>query len=93
MSAFQIGGSPFRPMSDVTASKKPKAKETAQNDAPPKGAFDTVSVSHNRLAAMPRMGSVSGNTAQHVQGGTVESMLRDSAAELDDYFSKAYGFE
>ena len=92
MSAFKIGGSPFRPTSDITAGKKPKSKETAQSDAPSKSAFDTASVHPNRLAVMPRMSTVSGNTAQHVQGGTVESMLRDSAAELDDYFSRAYGF-
>lgn len=80
MSAFKIGGAPFRPASEVTAGRKPKTKESAQTAEPAKSGFDTADVNPNRLAVMPRMSTVGGNTARHVQGGTVESMLRDSAA-------------
>ncbi len=93
MSAFKIGGSPLRPTPEVAGVKKPKAKETAHAAAPSKGGFDTASVDPNRLAVMPRMSTVSSGSAQRVQGQTVESLLRDSAAELDDYFTTAYGFK
>ncbi|MBE7003967.1 MAG: hypothetical protein E7425_06745 [Ruminococcaceae bacterium] len=94
MSAFKIGGFPSRPTSEIAGSKKLKAKETAQQSAAPtKSAFDTASVNPNRLAVMPRMSTITSGSAQQIKSETVESMLRDSAAELDDYFTKAYGFE
>ena len=55
--------------------------------------LDTASVNPNRLAVMPRMSAISSGGAQQIKSETVESMLRDSAAELDDYFTKAYGFD
>ncbi len=92
MSAFQIGNSPFRPTQGVTGGKKPerKAEETA---APRKGSFDQGSFHANPLAVMPRMSALGGQTAQLERGEAVESLLRDSSAELDDYFTKAYGFK
>jgi hypothetical protein len=39
------------------------------------------------------MSTVSGESAQHVQGEAVEALLRGAAKELDDYFSSAYGFQ
>lgn len=94
MSAFKIGGFPTRPTNGITGGGKLKEKESAQQSAAPsKGAFDTASVNPNRLAVMPRMSSISSGGAQHVKSETVESMLRDGAAELDEYFSKAYGFD
>lgn len=92
MFSFKIGGSPVRPTSDAAAGKKLKTKETAQAAEPSRSGFDTAVVNTQRLTVMPRMSTVNGNSAQHVQGETVESMLRDSAKELDDYFSRAYGF-
>ena len=64
-----------------------------RNSAPPRAGFDTASVDPNRLAVMPRISSVGGNSSQRVQGETVEALLRDSAAELDDFFTSAYGFK
>lgn len=93
MSAFKIGGSPFRPASEITGSKKVKTTEAAPGAAPSKGGFDTASVNPNRLAVMPRMSAVGGNSVQHMRGETVETMLRESAQELDDYFTRAYGFD
>ncbi|MBE7005052.1 MAG: hypothetical protein E7425_12400 [Ruminococcaceae bacterium] len=93
MSAFKIGGSPFRPASEISSAKKLKAKETSHSAAPSRGGFDTASVNPNRLAVMPRMSTVSGESAQHVQGEAVEALLRGAAKELDDYFSSAYGFQ
>lgn len=94
MSTFKIGGFSTRPASEITGSKKLKGKEsTQQSAAPSKGAFDTASVNPNRLAVMPRMSAISSGGAQQIKSETVESMLRDSAAELDDYFTKAYGFD
>ena len=94
MSALKIGGFPTRPASEITGSKKLKGKEsTQQSAAPSKGAFDTASVSPNRLAVMPRLSTITSGGAQQLKSETVESVLRDSAAELDDYFIKAYGFD
>lgn len=93
MSAFKIGDSPFRPTGGVSNSKKPEPKAEEKAAAPLKGAYDMVNVRANRLAAMPRMGAVGRQSAQHVRGGAVESLLKESAAELDDYFTGAYGFD
>ena len=91
MSAFKIGGSLFRPASGVSNSKKPEAKEPVKSAGPPKGGYDTVKL--NRLAVMPRMSSLDGQSAERLQSGTVESLLKESTEELDDYFAKAYGFK
>lgn len=94
MTAFKIGGSPLRPTPEAGGVKKAKTVEQAQSGAAPaKGGFDTANVDPNRLALMPRMSKVGGESAQCVKGEAVESLLRDAAKELDDYFSKAYGFE
>ncbi|MBE7007929.1 MAG: hypothetical protein E7422_02080 [Ruminococcaceae bacterium] len=92
MSPFKIGDSQFRPVSNVSG-KKLKEKEAPQSAPPSKSAFDTASVNSNRLAVMPRMSTVGGQDAQHVQSKTVESLLKDSAAELDEFFAKGYGFD
>ena len=93
MSAFRIGGFSFRPASGVAAEKKVKPQETAQSEAPRKGAFDTANVNAGPLAVMPRMSAVGDSAARQVKGGAVETLLRDSAEELDGYFARAYGFE
>ncbi len=93
MSAFRIGGFSFRPASGVAAEKKVKPQETAQSEAPRKGGFDTANVNAGPLAVMPRMGAVGDSAAQQAKGSAVETLLRDSAAELDDYFAGAYGFD
>ncbi len=94
MSAFKIGGSPFRSPSGVAGGKRPESKVKPESAAPAsKNAYDTASFQTNRLAVMPRMSTVGGPSAQRVPGEAVESLLRDSAAELDDYFTKAYGFD
>lgn len=93
MSAFTIGESPFRPAAGVTGSRKPQEKEAPQNGAAPaRASFDTATITPGALAAMPRLGAVGGQDAQRVQSETVEGLLRDSAAELDDFFTGAYGF-
>lgn len=93
MTAFKIEGSSFKPTGGISKNKKPEAKKEGESAAQSRGAYDTVRFRDNRLAVMPRMSAVSGNTTRHVQGETVESLLKDSAAELDDYFSQAYGFK
>lgn len=93
MSIFQIGGSLFRPTNGVTNSKKPEKKPEEKDVELSKSAYDSVKFRDNPLAAMPRMSTVSGESAQRMRGETVESLLKDSATELDDYFSKAYGFK
>lgn len=93
MSAFKIGGFSFRSANGVSNVKKPENKAEEKDASPSQGKVDSVELRANRLAVMPRMSTISGQTAQHVQGETMESLLKDSAAELDDYFSKAYGFD
>lgn len=93
MTAYKIGGPSFRPAQGVSKSKKPAAKPDETGAAPVKSGLDSMEHRANPLAVMPRMSGVGAQTAQHVQGGTVESMLRDQASELDDYFSGAYGFK
>ena len=92
MSAFKIGGSRFSPASGVSGPrKKETAKAAAEQSAQPKsGGFDTVKL--NKIAVMPRMSAASGQSAERLRGEAVESLLRADAAELDDYFSEAYGF-
>lgn len=94
MSAFKIGGSPFRPANGVSNTQKPEKKVGETGTAAAKnGEFDTVNFRANRLAVMPRMSSLGTQSAQQAQGKAVESLLKDSAAELDDYFAGAYGFK
>lgn len=93
MSPIKIGSSQFRPTSEITGGKKPAAAKEAAVEAPRQGEYDTASVNPNRLAVMPRMSTAGSGSAQSLKGSTVESLLRDSARELDDYFSSAYGFK
>lgn len=96
MSAFKIGGSPFRPANGVSGGKKPEAAKADGSVAAPSpkgGAYDTLRLRDNPLAVMPRMSSVGRESAQQVQSKTVESLLKDSSAELDGYFASAYGFK
>lgn len=92
MSVFKIGGSQFRPTGGVSggreAEKKPEEKSAAS-----KSGYDTVKFRDNRLAVMPRMSAVGGESSQRLRGETVETLLKASAPELDDYFSRAYGFD
>ena len=90
MSAFKIGGSLFRPSPGVSGGKKQEGKAPAENAAPQKNGFDTVKL--NKLAVMPRMSSMTGQGAERLQSEAVEALLKDSAAEMDDYFTEAYGF-
>lgn len=97
MTAFKIGSSPIKPANGAAGAKKlEKAapeKIAPEKAAPVRAGFDTANVDPNRLAVMPRMSALGGESAQRVKGGAVESLLRGSAAEMDDYFSRAYGFE
>lgn len=92
MSAFKIGGFSFRPTHGVSNVKKADSKAIERSEELSRSKADSMELRPNRLAVMPRMSTISGQTTQHLQSGTVESLLKDSAAELDDYFSKAYGF-
>ena len=93
MSALKIGGFLFRPAGGAASGKKPEAKAEKKADAPSKGGYDTVNFRSDRLAVMPRMSTISGQATQHLRGEAMESLLRESASELDDYFSGAYGFD
>lgn len=93
MSAFKIGGSPFRPASGVGGGRKTEKKSAMQGAAPAKSGFDRALLQHSPTAVMPRMGMVLGQDMQHVQGEAVETLLRGSAAELNGYFTKALGFD
>lgn len=93
MSAFKIGGSPFLPAPGPSGSKKPERRSGENSSVPSKGGYDTVNFHADRFAVMPRMGGVSGQSVQRLRSAAVESLLKDSAAELDSYFSKAYGFD
>ncbi|MBE6910343.1 MAG: hypothetical protein E7474_12345 [Ruminococcaceae bacterium] len=97
MSDFKINGLPPQPVTGGAGSGKVKAAETAKEagsvKVPGRSGFDTASVNPNRLAVMPRMSTAAAESVQRMRGETVESLLRDSAAELDGYFTKAYGFE
>ena len=93
MSALKIGGSPFRPASGVSGGKKTEAKAETNGASPSRGTYDTTDLHPNRLAVMPRMSALGSQNAQQAQGSAVETLLKESAAEVDDYFSNAYGFE
>lgn len=92
MSVFKIGDSPFRPASGVANGKKAEPRSAGADAAPVKGGFDAVDLRANPLAVMPRMSAVESRTAQRLQSGSVESLLKASAAELDGFFTDAYGF-
>lgn len=91
MTAFKIGGTPLQPVSGTSKSKKPEAAAPGENAAAPKGGFDTAAF--RPFAAMPRMGAMGGKEAERARSAAVESLLRDSSAEIDDYFASAYGFK
>ena len=91
MTAFKIGGAPLKPMSEVSKGKRPEAAAPEESAAAPKGGFDTAAF--RPFAAMPRMGAAGGKEAERARSAAVESMLRDSSAEIDDYFATAYGFK
>ncbi len=93
MSAFKIGDSRFRPTLGVSGEKRPEKKDAAPSAAPPKGGCDKASIRRSPLAVMPRIGTVAGQETRRMQGGAVETLLRDSAKELDEYFTRAYGFD
>lgn len=91
MTAFKIGGAPPQPVSGAAKSKKPETAAPEGSAAAPKGGFDTAAF--RPFAAMPRMGAADGKEAERTRSAAVESMLRDSSAEIDDYFAAAYGFK
>lgn len=91
--ALKIGDASLRPVLDAGSGKRTEKKAPAESAAPAKGGFDTADFRANRLAVMPRMSSVGGRSAQRVQSGAVETLLKGSAEELDDYFAEAYGFK
>ena len=91
MTAFKIGGAPLKPMSEVSKGKRPEAAAPEESAAAPKGGFDTAAF--RPFAAMPRMGAAGGKEAERARSAAVESMLRDSSEEIDDYFASAYGFK
>lgn len=91
MTAFKIGGAPLQPVSGASKSKKPVAAAPEESTAAPKGGFDTAAF--RPFVAMPRMGAAGGKEAERTRSAAVESMLRDSSAEIDDYFASAYGFK
>lgn len=91
MTAFKIGGAPLQPVSGASKGKKPETAAPEEAAAMPKSGFDTAAF--RPFAAMPRMGAVSGKEAERARSAAVESMLRDSSAEIDDYFAAAYGFK
>ena len=92
MTAFKIGGAPPQPMSEISKSKKkPEAAAPEESAAAPKGSFDTAAF--RPFVAMPRMGTAGGKEAERTRSAAVESLLRDSSEEIDDYFASAYGFK
>ena len=91
MTAFKIGGAPLKPVSGTSQSKKPEAVGPEESSVAPKGGFDTAAF--RPFAAMPRMGAAGGKEAERARSAAVESLLRDSSAEIDDYFAAAYGFK
>ena len=92
MTAFKIGGAPLKPMSEVSKGKRPEAAAPEESAAAPKGGFDTAAF--RPFAGMPRMGAAGGGKeAERARSAAVESMLRDSSEEIDDYFASAYGFK
>ena len=91
MTAVKIGGGPPKPVSGTPQSKKAGAAAPEENAAAPKGGFDTAAF--RPFAAMPRIGAAGGKEAERARSAAVESMLRDSSAEIDDYFASAYGFK
>ena len=91
MTAFKIGGAPLKPVSEVSKSKKPEAAALEESAAAPKSGFDTAAF--RPFAAMPRMGAAGGKEAERTRSAAVESLLRDSSEEIDDYFASAYGFK
>ena len=93
MSAFKIGGFAFRSWNGVFGLKKHEDKAEKKTVASTQRKTDSVELRPDRLAVMPRMSTIDRQTTQHIQGETIEAMLKDSAAELDTYFSAAYGFD
>ena len=93
MTAFKIGGAPLQSVPGASKSKKPETATPGESAAAPKGGFDTAAF--RPFAAMPRMGmgAADGKEAERTRSAAVESLLRDSSAELDDYFATAYGFK
>ena len=91
MTAFKIGGAPLQSVPGASKSKKPEAAAPEENTAAPKRGFDTAAF--RPFAAMPRMDAVGGKEAERARSAAVESMLRNSSAEIDDYFASAYGFK
>lgn len=91
MTAFKIGGAPLQPVSGASQSKKPEAAAPGESASAPKGGFDTAAF--RPFAVVPRMGAAGGKEAERAHSAAVESMLRDSSAEIDDYFASAYGFK
>lgn len=91
MTAFKIGGAPLQPVSGASKSKTPEAAAPEESAAASKGGFDTAAF--RPFAAMPRMGAAGSKEAERARSAAVESMLRDSSAEIDDYFATAYGFK
>lgn len=91
MTAFKIGGAPLQPVSRASKNKAAEAAAPEETGVAPKGGFDTAAF--RPFAAMPRMGAAGGKEAERARSAAVESMLRDSSAEIDDYFASAYGFK
>lgn len=91
MTAFKIGGAPIKPVSGAAQSKKSEATAPEEKASAPKGGFDTAAF--RPFAATPRMGAANGKEAERAHSAAVESMLRNSSAEIDDYFASAYGFK
>ena len=87
MTAFKIGGTPPRPGSGASKGKPAEAAAPEESAAAPKSGFDTAAF--RPFAAMPRMGAAGGKEAERTRSAAVESLLRDSSAEIDDYFTSA----
>ena len=73
--------------------RKNERKSDEKSVAPSQNKIDAVQLRFNRLAVMPRMNTINGKSLQHMQSEAIESLLKNSAGELDEYFSKAYGFD
>ena len=91
MTAFKIGGGPPKPVSGASQRKKTEVAAQGESPAAPKSGFDTAAF--RPFAAMPRLGGADGKEAERARSAAVESLLRDSSAEIDDYFTAAYGFK
>ena len=91
MTAFKIGGAPLQSVPGASKSKIPETAVPEESAAAPKSSFDTAAF--RPFAAMPRIGAAGGKEAERARSAAVESLLRDSSAEIDDYFAAAYGFK